>query len=181
MYIGPWQDYLMLRRHRLAKSKSDEIPKQKIQPPTPFRRPLPICQRPPHKSHATLIYTPSLSIHSDKQPTKTLVSPGKRKPQGGKRKHSPCTATPARQRLDTVAKMRNAWLNRKKIKGVERTIVGGNIQSVERAHCSDDAAYLVQGESELAEKEGDREASMSTIQNCDESLTGGWEEENLME
>lgn len=77
--------------------------------------------------------------------------------------------------------MRNAWLNRKEIKGVERTIVGGNIQSVERAHCSDDAAYLVQGESELAEKEGDREASMSTIQNCDESLTRGWEEENLME
>lgn len=177
MYIGPWQDYLMLRRHRLA--RSDEISQRIIQPPTQFGRPLPIY--PLHNSHTTLIYTPSLSMQSDKQPAKTLVFAGKRKAHGGKRKYSHSTATPARQRLNTVAKMRNAWLSREEIEGAERENIDGDIQSVERAHCSDDAAYLGQGEGELAEKEGDREASMSTIQICDKSFQRGKEEEDLME
>ena len=133
IYIGPWQDYLMLRRHRLA--GSDESPQLIFQPPAyvahcpapsppQIRRPPPAC--PPHKDHAAPIDTLPISTPSEEQPAKTFVfaeaifkNKNRRTAHGGKRTLSSSTATPARQRLDTAAKMRRAWSNSVEIEGAK--------------------------------------------------------------
>jgi len=151
-----------------------------------IRRPPPAC--PPYKDHAAPIDTLSFSAPAEEQPAKTFVFAGvisktknRRKAHGGKRTLSSSTATPARQRLDTVAQMRKTWLSSVEIDGAERNNMDGSTESASQDLCSDDAACLGQREGELAEKDDERQDSARASQSCEKCVDKEKEEDDLMQ
>lgn len=66
--------------------------------------------------------------------------------------------------------MKKAWLSSVEIEDAEINNLDGGMESAMREQCSDDAACLGQGEGEQAEKDDEREESMSASQNCERGV-----------
>ena len=76
--------------------------------------------------------------------------------------------------------MKKAWLSSVEIEYAERNNLDGGMESAMREQYSDDAACQGQGEGEQAEKDDEREESMSASPNCERGVEKEMDEDDLL-